>query len=462
MDTPVSIVPVQMTDRVSNQLSALSATSASSQEPRVVLLAAGAAGMYCGSCLRDNRLAATLIKQGRDAMLIPLYTPLKTDEPNASTGRVYYGGISVYLDQVSRLFRRLPTWSTRILDARFLLRGIAGLASRTRPDDLGPLTVAVLEGAHGPQRRELDTLVNALEELRPDLINLPNLMFVGVAEELRRALGVPVVCTLSGEDIFLDAIPDPHRTRAVELIRQNAIHVNGFVAVTDYFADHAVTHFGLPRDRMHVVPMGIHTDAFAHRPDPAGRFTVGYLARVCGEKGLALLVDAMIRLRDAGRDCAVRAAGYLSAADRAYLNGIVKNCRRAGHADAFSYVGEVSWAEKLAFLETVHALSVPTVYKEAKGFYILEAMAAGVPVIQPRHGSFPELINATGGGLLFEPGSAAELAKAIARLMDDAALRTELGTRGRKAVHGGFTETHMADRTWALYKRMIEEHARAQ
>lgn len=429
-------------------------------EPHVVLLASGAAGMYCGSCLRDNRLAATLIQQGRNVSLIPLYTPLKTDEPDVSKGPIYYGGINVYLDQVSRLFRRLPRWSTRFLDSRFFLRRIGAFASRTRPSDLGPLTTAVLEGEYGPQRRELATLIEALAVLRPGVINLPNLMFIGVAESLRHALNVPVVCTLSGEDIFLDAIPDPYRTRSFELIRNHARHVDAFVSVTQYFAEHTAQHFGLPRDRIHVIPMGIHAGAFAHRPEPTTPFTVGYLGRVCPEKGLAPLAEAVIRLRDEGRDCRLRAAGFLAVADRRYLKETAAQFRRAGHAHAFEYLGEVSWEQKHEFLTTLHALSVPTIYREAKGFYVLEALATGVPVIQPRHGSFPELIEATGGGLLFEPGNVAELSTAIARLMDDAALRMKLGTNGRTAVHASFTDAIMADRTWALYKRVIEEHGR--
>ncbi len=419
--------------------------------------------MYCGSCLRDNRLAATLIQKGHDVLLIPLYTPLKTDERDVSTGRVFYGGISVYLDQASRLFRRLPPWTTRLLDARFVLRHIARFASRTRPNDLGPLTVSVLDGAHGPQRRELNTLVEALRRVRPDLICLPNLMFVGVAETLKRSIGVPVLCTLSGEDIFLDALPAPHRGRAFELIRTHADHVDGFVAVTTYFADHAARHFSLPRDRIHVVPMGINTQAFPDRPEPASEpFKVGYLGRICPEKGLAILADAMLRLRREGRHCVVTAAGYLAEADRPYLEEIKTKCDRAGHADGFTYVGEVSWEEKLAFLSAIHVLSVPTVYKEAKGFYVLEALACGVPVVQPRHGSFPELIEATDGGLLFEPENVEALAEAVARLMNDDALRAELGNKGRTSTRELFTETSMADRSWALYKRIIEEHRSAQ
>jgi glycosyltransferase involved in cell wall biosynthesis len=96
------------------------------------------------------------------------------------------------------------------------------------------------------------------------------------------------------------------------------------------------------------------------------------------------------------------------------------------------------------------------VYQEAKGIYVLEALAAGVPVVQPRHGAFPEIVEATGGGLLFEPDKPQALANAIAQLMDDAALRTELGRQGQFEVRKSFTDEIMADRTWALYNNILD------
>jgi spore coat polysaccharide biosynthesis predicted glycosyltransferase SpsG len=76
---------------------------------RILFVAAGAAGMYCGSCLRDNALAAELKARGHDVLLVPLYTPLLTDEPNVSEERVFFGGISVYLQQHAAIFRNTPS-----------------------------------------------------------------------------------------------------------------------------------------------------------------------------------------------------------------------------------------------------------------------------------------------------------------------------------------------------------------
>jgi len=423
---------------------------------RVVYLAAGAAGMYCGSCLHDNRLAATLRAQGRDVVLVPLYTPLRTDESDVSTRRVYFGGINVYLQQTAALFRHTPAFVDRLLDAPALLRSVGRFAAQTRPEVLGEFTLSVLQGEQGRQRKELQKLVAGLRALQPSLVHLPNLMFVGLAPALKTTLHVPVLCSLTGEDIFLDRLPEAYRRPAFKLIQERVGDIDGFVALTDYYARHATGHFGLPASRVHRVPMGIRAADFERPARPAARpFTIGYLARVCPEKGLAELVQAFIVLRQRARACRLRAAGYLGTADKPYLARILDALRAERWHDGFEYVGEVSRDQKLEFLQSLDVLSVPAAYPESKGFYVLEALAAGVPVVQPAHGSFPELITATGGGVLYEPGNVAALADALAGLMDDAPRRQQLAAQGRAAVHRDFTAERMAAEAWRLYERFV-------
>jgi len=420
---------------------------------KVVYLAAGAGGMYCGSCMRDNRLAATLIELGHDVTLVPLYTPLRVDEPDVSSGRIYYGGINVYLQQSVPIFRRTPAVVDRLLDSPALLRAAGRMAAGTRAENLGELAVSVLRGEHGAQGKELDKLIEGLRDLRPDIINLPNLMFAGVAGRLRSTFGVPVLCTLSGEDLFIDQLPDLFRHQALQLIAERSRDIDGFVAVTRYFGDHAGQVFGLRRERVHYVPMGIRVDDHVEaRPEVNEPFTIGYLARICPEKGLATLCEAFIRLRREGRRCRLRIAGYLGSSDRQYFHAALARLRDRGCAADVEYVGEATRERKMEFLRGLHVLSVPTRYHEAKGLYILEALASGVPVVQPRHGSFPELIEDTGGGLLYDPDDADALSGALARTMDDESLRRSMGAAGRSAVRDRYTDKVMAARTWALYE----------
>lgn len=420
---------------------------------RVALLAAGAAGMVCGSCLRDNRLAATLREQGRDVSLIPLYTPIRTDEIDASARRVYFGGINVFLQQKAGFFRGLPRFLDRLLDADWLLRRLRG-PGRIDPRTLGELTVSVLRGEHGLQRKEVERLADALARGRFDVVNLPNLMFAGVAAHLRRRLGVPVVCTLSGEDIFLDNLAEPYRARSFELIRRAAADIDSYVALTDYYARHAAGHFGLPRERVETVRMGVRVGDFAAAAPQPAPFTIGYLARICPDKGLEQLVEAFILLRSAGRACRLRVAGWMSASDAGYLARVRDRLEHAGLASQAEFLGEVTRAQKLDLLRSLHVLCVPAPYPEAKGLYVLEALAAGVPVVLPDHGSFRELVSGTGGGLLFPPGDAEAAAAALARVLDEPGLRGELAQRGRAAVQQQHTDETMARSMWALYERV--------
>src|SRR5205823_11752546 len=97
---------------------------------RIAFVTAGAGGMYCGSCLRDNTLVTALRARGHDALLVPTYTPLRTDEPDVSQRRIFFGGINVYLEQKFWLFRHTPRWLDRLLGFRWLLRWVSRFARR--------------------------------------------------------------------------------------------------------------------------------------------------------------------------------------------------------------------------------------------------------------------------------------------------------------------------------------------
>src|SRR5438445_5703203 len=140
---------------------------------RIAYITAGAGGMYCGSCMHDNTLVAALARQGHDALLIPTYTPIRTDEPDVSQSRVFFGGINVYLQQKSGLFRHTPWFLDRLLDAPRLLRWVSRFAVKTEAHELGELTVSMLQGTHGHQRKEIAKLVRWLaDEVKPQVINL--------------------------------------------------------------------------------------------------------------------------------------------------------------------------------------------------------------------------------------------------------------------------------------------------
>src|SRR3954447_18707444 len=123
---------------------------------RITYITAGAAGMYCGSCMHHTTLAAPLPRLGHDVLLVPTYTPIRTDEEDVSQHRVFFGGINVYLQQKFGLFRHTPWFLHRLLDVPRLLRWVSRFAVRTEAQALGALTVSMLKGDHGFQRKEVE------------------------------------------------------------------------------------------------------------------------------------------------------------------------------------------------------------------------------------------------------------------------------------------------------------------
>ncbi|MGH7595441.1 MAG: glycosyltransferase family 4 protein, partial [bacterium] len=300
---------------------------------------------------------------------------------------------------------------------------------------------------------------------RPEIVQLTNSMFLGMAKEIKKALGTPVLCAVQGEDIFLNDLIEPYKSQARQLMRERAKEVDGFIATSQYYADFMADFLQVPIEKMHVVRLGINLQGHGVQQNLNGntKFVIGYLARICPEKGLHLLVEAFHQLTQTLSKNAIqlKVAGYLGERDRRYFANIVKQIDVLGLSDAFQYHGEVNRNEKINFLSSLHVLSVPTTYKESKGLSILEALANGVPVVQPSHGTFPEFISLTEGGILVEPNSASAIAEGILKLIDDRPLRERLGSQGKAAVHQKFSDHAMAEATVEVYRRYLNEWVRS-
>lgn len=416
--------------------------------------------MYCGSCLHDNTLAAALLALGDDVVLVPTYTPLRTDEANVSVGRVFFGGINVYLQQRWSLFRRTPWWLDRLLDHPALLEQLSKRAVSIDPAELGDMTVSMLEGEVGNQRKELEKLVHWLiTDVRPEVVHLSNSMQLGMARLLKQRCGPPVICQLSGEDLFLEKLAPPFHDQARAALRDRAADVDAFVAINRYYADFMADYLAVDRNKVHVVPHGLQLDGHGLRLEKQSDEprVIGYLARICEDKGLHQLVDACERLatRDSFPAFTLRAAGYLGAGDRPYLRDIEQRVAAGPLAGKFAYLGELDRPEKIAFLQTLDLFSVPTVYRESKGLPPLEAMANAVPVVLPDHGSFSEMVADTGGGLLCRPHDPQDLADKLGELLCDPVRANQLGLMGQQAIQDRYHAEAMARQTRELYRQLL-------
>jgi glycosyltransferase involved in cell wall biosynthesis len=431
---------------------------------RIVQLIPGTGNLYCGSCLRDNALVHALRRLGHDAVAIPLYLPPFVDEPDASAGLpVFFGGINVYLQQHSALFRKTPRWIDGLFDAPVLLRWAAQREGMTQSKDVAEVAISMLRGEEGRQAKELDKLADWLAAgSPPDVIGLSNALLAGMALRLRAALHVPVVCTLQGEDAFLDTMPEPYREEAWALLRTRAADVDAFIPVSRYYGDVMARRLGLPPERLHVVYNGIALDGYAPAEVPPDPPAVGFLARMAPFKGLGALVEAFIQLKRTGRVAGLRlrVAGSRTAADEPYVDVLRKRLAEAGVLGDAEFLPNIDREAKLAFLRTLTVFSVPATYGESFGLYVLEALASGVPVVQPRHAAFPELIEATGGGILVEPEDPGALAEGLESLLLDPGRARSLAASGREAVLRRFGVERMAREVAAVMEAVVKQPRR--
>jgi glycosyltransferase involved in cell wall biosynthesis len=336
-----------------------------------------------------------------------------------------------------------------------LVYWVSPFARRTKTERLGPLTISMLKGSQGHQRKEVEKLVSWLTtEFQPDVVVLSNVLISGLVPALRERYAGPVVATLQGDDIFLDALPEADRAECFALIRENGKSLSGYIATSRYYADYMARYLGLPRDRIDVVHPGINTRDLGTPRETRTElpYAVGYFARICPEKGFHNIVDAFCLLRQNSNapPCVLRASGWLGSNYARYFRDQLAKLDDAGLRGGFEYVDCPTHADKVRFLQSLDVLSVPTVYREPKGLYVLESLACGVPVVQPRHGAFPELIEATGGGILVEPGDLRAHAEGLQQLLADASLRRQLGESGQYAVLDRFTSEVMARETAAV------------
>jgi glycosyltransferase involved in cell wall biosynthesis len=424
---------------------------------KILYLTGGAGQMYCGSCLRDNALATELLARGHEVTLVPVYTPTLTDEINVSQDRVFFGGISVYLEQYLPFARKSPKWLDRLWDSPFLLKLASRRSISTSPKMLGEMTVSMLKGEEGFQRKEIEKLIDWLKsEPPPDIVSLPYSLLLGLAKPIKEALNRPICCTLQGEDLFLDGLQDSYRAEALELIHRHSSNVDAFIAVSDYYADFMPKYLEIPPEKIRVVPLGINLKGYERKKLDGRPFTVGYFARIAPEKGLHLLAEAYRLLRqDISREARLEVAGYLAPEHKGYLNDIQRQLKHWGLEHEFHYRGVLDRQQKIEFLQGLDVLSVPATYKEPKGVFLLEAMACGVPVVQPQHGAFTEIVEKTCGGLLVKPDNPADLAAGILRIFQEPALAEQLGRNGFKGVREHYSVARSADRALEVYETVV-------
>ncbi len=418
---------------------------------------------YCENCLRDSILAKQMAKLGHDVVIVPMYLPLGVDwDELGQRLPMFFGGINVYLQQKSSLFNWTPRWLSRWLDSERLLRYAAQRVGMTSARLLGRTTISMLRGQQGRQKKELRRLLQWLSEQtpKPDLICLSNILLGGLVQPIKAQLALPVVSLLQDEDTFLDGLAPPYSRQAWDLVGQCCSGVDAFIAVSKYYAKLMQNRLSIGQDRMHVVPTGIQPHRYDSNRAAPNVPTIGYLSRMCPDRGLDTLVDAFVILKAKHglKDARLRIAGGATLGDKPFVDQIKKDLQRQGLLEDVEFLPDFDWPDRANFLKSLSLLCVPEKHPVAGGIYVLEAWAAGLPVVEPDMGAFRELVGQTGGGLLYEPGNTAALAQSLAKLLRDPQLALDMGQRGTDAVHKQYNIERTAQSMAQVFDKIVSTY----
>jgi glycosyltransferase involved in cell wall biosynthesis len=391
--------------------------------------------------MKDNALVQQLKHMGHDAVMLPMYLPHILDEEPADEDQpIFFGGINAYLQLKYSFFRHVPKWLDKVLDSRPLLGKVAKAqkGNMTAGREISEMALSTFQGEKGPLAKEFRHLVQwAVERENPDAIYLSTAMQVGLAPAIKQRRDIPVFCSLQGEDTFLESLIEPYKTQIWELMREASVAVEKYISPSKAFADCMAKPLRLNKDRIAIIPNGINLDGYEPRTSPPDRPAIGYLARMSNLKGLDILVDAFIHLHQLGNlpiDTELRIAGTTLPDDQSYIDEQIRKLDEAGLQGRYTFRQNITRDEKIEHLRNLTVLSVPTRYGEAFGLYAAEAMAAGIPVVQPDHGAFPEIMAATGGGAIFFPNTPEALADALLPWINDPAKAHATGKKAHAAV----------------------------
>ncbi|MBT3198808.1 MAG: glycosyltransferase family 4 protein [Phycisphaerales bacterium] len=406
---------------------------------------------YCENCLRDKALVVALRALGHDATSMPLYLPplMQDTDPGDAKTPVFFGGVNVYLQQRFKLFRHTPRWLDKLFDANGLLRFAARKVGMTKASLLGETAVSMLQGATGRQVKELERLVSYLQEnSRPDVVVLSNAMLLGMAPLISEQLGCAVVCMLQDEHDFIDALPKGYSDQAWDLMRQNARAVSLFIAPSRYYADLMGPRLGLDQGTVKVCYNGIDPQGYAPPDAPPDPPVIGYLSRLHPDKGLDLLTDAFIKLRTQPglEKTKLIIAGGLTQNFTSYVDVQKQAFQQAGVAGDVEWIDDFDRQSKRDFLPKCSVMCVPDRSGPAAGMFVIESLLAGVPLVEPSVGVIPELIEATGGGLLYDPDTPGDMLTKLTELLKDPARAKSIGQTGRQSALRQFTAQAAARR----------------
>jgi glycosyltransferase involved in cell wall biosynthesis len=399
----------------------------------------------------------SLRKTGVEVTKIPMYLPLFSDEHDLADVPVFYGAISIYLKQVMPVFRKAPHWVDKVFNSGPALKFAAHMSGSTNPKGLEEMTLSMLRGEQGKQRVELDHLVHWMKEHgKPDVVHLSNALLLGLAHRIREALDPIIVCSLQDEDQWVDAMDEEYQAQTWQLMAERAVDVDAFFPVSTYFHDRMLEEMRIPSGKMHTVHIGIDPALYTFRNSAEKAPVIGFMSRICEENGFEILVDAfsMLKNRPGMENVQLMVTGGGTGQDKSFIRRMKRKLHIAGVESHVVFYKDFEGAARQDFLQNISVLSVPVLKGEAFGLYLLEAMASGIPVVQPALGAFPEIVGLSGGGLIYGSNTPDALADKLEELLVDREKLALLSDQGRKGVEKHFNIQHQAAKMKEVYQQI--------
>ncbi|HET9571757.1 MAG TPA: glycosyltransferase family 4 protein [Bacteroidales bacterium] len=426
---------------------------------KVVQIIPGSGGsFYCGNCMRDSKYIEAIRAQGLEVIIIPMYLPLIPREKNKDDIPVFYGAISIYLKQLFPIFRKAPVWVERLLNSKPMLKFAAGMANSTRSNGLEDMTISMLLGEHGAQREELEKMVDWLQNhYKADVIHLSNALLLGLTHLLKERLNIPVVCSLQDEDVWVDGMDETFKEKTWNLLKEKATEVDRFISVSHYFTSFMKGRLNLPDEKITTLHLGVDPADYVYKNAAEKGKNIGYLSRLCEENGLDILIDAFILLKGMPGNHAghLLLTGGHTGDDTHFIAEQKRKINQAGLADQVQFIHDFSPEKRNAFFDQVTLLSVPVRHGEAFGIYLAEAMAAGIPVVQPALGAFPEIVRSSGGGVIYQENTPLDLAETLKELLSDSDKLASLSFQARKSIEKTFNIHALSKEMASIYEQTI-------
>ncbi|WP_340110849.1 glycosyltransferase family 4 protein [Maribellus mangrovi] len=424
----------------------------------IIQIIPGSGGsFYCGNCLRDSKYFNALRAEGHQVTKIPMYLPLFADEHDISDIPIFYGAISTYLKQLYPVFRKAPAWFDRLLNSRPMMKLAASMAGSTNAKGLEDMTLSMLLGEEGEQKDELYHMVNWIaEHCKPDIIHISNALLLGLARRLKEKIGVPVVCTLQDEDVWIDPMQQQFQKKIWKLMHERSNDVDMLVSVSDFFAGVMKERMELSDDQLKTIHLGVDVEDYEYLSVKEKPRNVGYISRMCHKDGFDIVVDAFIKLKQKPgfEDVKLIATGGSTGDDTKFNKEQKRKLKENNLWEAFEIVPDFEGKEVNDFFKKVQMITVPVRIGEAFGMYMIEAMASGVPVVQPALGAFPEIIKLSGGGVTYMPNTPIKLSEAWSELLTDPEKLEKLSRDGYEGTTKKFNIHNHAKEIITLYESL--------